>query len=97
MKPAAQRLIGILSSLTFVIASLFVYSSLLIPKYKDIQNLRGERGALNGLLVEEEEAVVEEAEAGSLAAATLPTIALKSLERALSAKSGVCTASAAAT
>ena len=57
MKPAAQRLIGILSSLTFVIASLFVYSSLLIPKYKDIQNLRGERGALNGLLVEEEEAV----------------------------------------
>ncbi|KKU19693.1 MAG: hypothetical protein UX31_C0025G0006 [Candidatus Nomurabacteria bacterium GW2011_GWA1_46_11] len=57
MRPAAQRLIGILLSLTLVIASLFVYSSLLIPKYKDIQNLRGERSALNGLLAEEQEAV----------------------------------------
>lgn len=57
MKPAAQRLIGILSSLALVIASLFVYSSLLIPKYRDIQNLRGERAALGGLLQEEQEAV----------------------------------------
>ena len=57
MKPAAQRLIGILSSLALVVASLFVYSSLLIPKYKDIQNLRGERVALGGLLSEEEQAI----------------------------------------
>lgn len=57
MKPAAQRLIGILSSLILIIGSLFVYSSFLIPKYKDIQNLRGERSSLTGLLVEEQEAV----------------------------------------
>src|SRR3989344_3210398 len=57
MKPAARRLIGILLSMILVIASLFVYSSLLIPKYKDIQNLRGERSALNGLVEEERQAV----------------------------------------
>ncbi len=57
MKPAAQRLIGILSSLMLIIGSLFAYSSLLIPKYNDIQNLRGERSALTGLLDEEQQAV----------------------------------------
>ncbi len=57
MKPAAQRLIGILSSLMLIVGSLFVYSSLLIPKYNDIQNLKGERKALTGLLDEEQTAV----------------------------------------
>ena len=57
MKPAAQRLIGILSSLALVIASLSVYSSLLIPTYTEIQTLRGEGSALRTLLAEEKEAV----------------------------------------
>lgn len=57
MKPAARRLIGILMSLMLVIASIFVYSSMLIPKYNDIQNLRGKRSALDGLLEEEKQAV----------------------------------------
>jgi len=57
MKPAAKRLMGIFLSLVLVIASLVVYSSLLVPKYKDIQNLRGERSALGGVLIEEKEAV----------------------------------------
>jgi len=57
MKPAAQRLIGILAGLSLIIASLVVYSTLLVPKYKEIQNLRGERSALTGLLAEEQESV----------------------------------------
>ncbi|MDP3953744.1 MAG: type 4a pilus biogenesis protein PilO [bacterium] len=57
MKPAAQRLVGILTGMALIIASLVVYSSLLMPKYREVQNLRGERFALTGLLAEEQESV----------------------------------------
>ena len=57
MKPAAKRLFGILASLVLVVASLVVYSSLLLPKYADIQELRGEREALTQLLQEQMDAV----------------------------------------
>ncbi len=57
MKPAAQRLVGILVGMALVIGSLVVFSSLVVPQYKKIQELRGERQALSGLLAEEREAV----------------------------------------
>ncbi|MEX2054027.1 MAG: type 4a pilus biogenesis protein PilO [Candidatus Colwellbacteria bacterium] len=57
MKPAAQRLLGILTGMILIIASLAVYSALLVPKYKEVQNLRGERSALTGLLAQEQESV----------------------------------------
>lgn len=57
MKPAAKRLFGILGSMALVIGSLVVYSSLLIPKYQEIQTLRGEREALSELLQDQLDAV----------------------------------------
>lgn len=57
MKPSAKRLYGILLSLLIIIASLIGYSSMLIPAYEDIQQLRGERESLNELVQKERKSV----------------------------------------
>jgi Tfp pilus assembly protein PilO len=57
MKPAAQRLVGILSSLALFIGTLIVYSSLVLPVYREIQNLRGEKAAKAVVLQEQEDSV----------------------------------------
>jgi Tfp pilus assembly protein PilO len=53
MKPSAKRLVGILTSLLLLMGALMVYSSLVVPKYKEIQILRGERAAKTNLLRDE--------------------------------------------
>ncbi|OGY57219.1 MAG: hypothetical protein A2Y84_00165 [Candidatus Colwellbacteria bacterium RBG_13_48_8] len=57
MRPAAKRLYGIVVSLVLLIGALIIYASLLIPQYREVQNLRGERGALSVLVKEQEAAV----------------------------------------
>ena len=57
MKPAAARLLGIFAGLLLLVGSIVVYSSLLVPKYEEIQQLRGERHTLDAVLAEEQQAV----------------------------------------
>jgi len=57
MKPSAKRLYGILLSLLIIIVSIVGYSSLLVPAYEDIQDLRGERESLSELAQKESESV----------------------------------------
>ena len=57
MKSSAKRLYGILLSLLILIVSLVGYSSMLVPKYEDIQELRGERDSLNELVQKERDSV----------------------------------------
>ena len=57
MKPAAKRLYGILASFGLFVAALVVYSALLIPQYKEIQELRGQTISLANFLEQEEAAV----------------------------------------
>jgi len=57
MKPAAKRLVGILTSLLLFVGALVVYSSLVLPEYKEIQTLRGERAAKTSLLRDESDSV----------------------------------------
>ena len=54
MKPAAQRLLGILASFLLIIGSLVVYASFIVPEYREIQDLRGELVATKTLLEEEQ-------------------------------------------
>ncbi len=58
MSGAAKRLIGILISLTLFIGAIIIFSSLLIPVYREIQELRGEKISLENLLKAEEQSVV---------------------------------------
>jgi Tfp pilus assembly protein PilO len=58
MKSSAKRLYGIFLSLFILIVSLVGYTSMLVPKYEDIQELRGERDSLNAL-VQNERASIE--------------------------------------
>jgi len=53
MTPAIKRLIGVSISLIFLIGSLIIFSSMILPTSKEVQDLRGERDALNILLEEE--------------------------------------------
>jgi Tfp pilus assembly protein PilO len=57
MKPGAQRLVGILVSLVLFVAALVVYSSLVLPEYRVIQDLRGQRAAQKALLQSETDSV----------------------------------------
>ncbi|PIR98081.1 MAG: hypothetical protein COT89_01430 [Candidatus Colwellbacteria bacterium CG10_big_fil_rev_8_21_14_0_10_42_22] len=57
MKPAAQRLLGILTSFLLFVATLVIYSSLLLPEYQDIQELRGTLKSTKAVFNQEEVAV----------------------------------------
>ncbi|MBU2101687.1 hypothetical protein KKH05_03145 [Patescibacteria group bacterium] len=62
MKPAAQRLLGILASFLLIVGSMVTYASLIVPEYREIQDLRGELVATN-VLLEEEKLSIEAVEA----------------------------------
>ena len=57
MKPATKRLFAVLASMAFLIGALVLYSSLLVPAYGQIQELRGEKKSLDAVLEEEERLV----------------------------------------
>ena len=57
MKPATKRLFAVLASMAFLIGALVLFSSLLIPAYGQIQELRGEKKSLDAVLEEEERLV----------------------------------------
>ena len=58
MNPALRRLISVTVSLTFFLAAIAIFFSLIVPASGEIQDLRGQRNALSGLL-EEESARIE--------------------------------------
>ena len=53
MNPALKRLIGVSVSLTFFLGAVVMFFSLVVPTSSEVQDLRGERNALSGLLEEE--------------------------------------------
>ncbi len=57
MKPATKRLFSILVSMGFLIGAVVLFSSLALPEYNKIQQLRGEKESL-GTVVGEEERLV---------------------------------------
>lgn len=58
MRPASKRLITILISLALLIGAVILFSSLIVPEYGEIQQLRGEKKSLDAV-VEEEERLVD--------------------------------------
>lgn len=50
MKHSTKRLFVILGSFLLLVASVYVYFSLVVPSYNDVQQLRGERQAKQDLL-----------------------------------------------
>ena len=50
MNPALKRLIGVSLSLTFFLGAIVMFFALVVPTSSEIQELRGERNALSGLL-----------------------------------------------
>ena len=61
MRPATKRLVSILVSLAFLIGAVILFTSLVLPAYRVIQELRGEKSAL-GAVVEKEEKLVKAAD-----------------------------------
>lgn len=57
MRPATKRLISILVSLGFLIGAIVFFSSLVLPAYRDVQQLRGEKKSLETVIKEEEQLV----------------------------------------
>lgn len=57
MKPATKRLGSILVSLAFLVGAVILFNSLVLPEYGTIQELRGERNALEAVVKEEEQLV----------------------------------------
>lgn len=60
MRPASKRLFSILISLGFLIGAIVVFSSLVRPEYREIQQLRGEKKSLD-LAAKEAEGLVNTA------------------------------------
>jgi Tfp pilus assembly protein PilO len=54
MSPAAKRFYSVILSFILIIGAIFVFSSLLLPEYEAIRQLRGERESLTKLLKEEQ-------------------------------------------
>src|SRR3989344_9643477 len=57
MKPATKRLISVLISLAFLVGAIILFTSLVLPAYRAIQELRGEKSALAAAVGEEEQLV----------------------------------------
>ncbi len=57
MKPATKRLGSILISFAFLVGAIVLFNSLVLPEYGAIQELRGERNALDAVVEEEEQLV----------------------------------------
>lgn len=57
MRPATKRLLSVLVSLALLIGAIVFFSSAVIPAYKDIQQLRGEKKSLEAVVGEEEQLV----------------------------------------
>ena len=53
MNPALRRLIGVMTSLVFFLASIAVFSFFIVPASRELQDIRGERSALAELLERE--------------------------------------------
>ncbi|MDP3991563.1 MAG: type 4a pilus biogenesis protein PilO [Candidatus Colwellbacteria bacterium] len=57
MKPATKRLVSILISLVFLVGAVILFTSLVLPAYRTIQELRGEKSALAAVFEKEEKLV----------------------------------------
>ena len=57
MNPALRRLIGVSASMLFIIGSLVVFASLILPAARDVEELRGERSSLKATLSEQMDTV----------------------------------------
>lgn len=57
MKPTAKRFWSILISLVLLVGGMAIFTSLVVPAYREVQELRGEKRALASALKEEEELV----------------------------------------
>lgn len=57
MRPATKRLLSVLVSLAFFVGAIVLFSSLVVPEYRVIQQLRGERNSLAAVVKEEEDLV----------------------------------------
>lgn len=57
MRSATKRLISVLASLGFLIGAIVVFSSLVLPAYRNVQQLRGEKKSLETVIKEEEQLV----------------------------------------
>ena len=57
MKPATKRLGAILVSLVFLVGAVTLFTSLVLPAYRIVQELRGEKNALAAVVKEEEQLV----------------------------------------
>ena len=57
MRSATKRLISVLVSLGFLIGAIIVFSSLVLPAYRDVQQLRGEKKSLETVVEEEEQLI----------------------------------------
>ncbi|MDP2650697.1 MAG: type 4a pilus biogenesis protein PilO [bacterium] len=57
MRSATKRLISILVSLGFLIGAIVLFSSLVLPAYRDVQQLRGEKKSLEAVVKEEEQLI----------------------------------------
>ena len=52
MKPATKRLGAILVSLVFLVGAVTLFTSLVLPAYRIVQELRGEKNALAAVVKE---------------------------------------------
>ncbi len=57
MRAATKRLVSVLVSLGFLVGAIILFSSLVVPEYGKIQQLRGEKKSLEAVIEEEEQLV----------------------------------------